>query len=154
MANKQKTKESNTAPQIEAAESDAQTGPVLTSEPAGGPDETFAPTPSDDTPTDGTETVAPTLSLVDIKNSVAIMDFAAEQGAFKGWNVIQQVLNTRNKLYAFVNSVTPPEAKDGATADESTSSDNADGGTSPVVASADAVDTAAAVDVAVGEKSV
>jgi hypothetical protein len=42
------------------------------------------------------------LSLNDIQNAVKVIDFAAEQGAFKGWKTIEQVLNVRQRLNAFL----------------------------------------------------
>jgi hypothetical protein len=55
-----------------------------------------------------TETVepvneAPNLVIQDIENALKIIDFAAEQGAFKGWTTIQQVFAVRGRLAAFVN---------------------------------------------------
>jgi hypothetical protein len=47
-------------------------------------------------------TEAPSLGIQDIQNALKIIDFAAEQGAFKGWNTIQQVLTVRGKIAAFV----------------------------------------------------
>jgi hypothetical protein len=49
----------------------------------------------------------PTLGIDDIKNAVKIIDFASEQGAFKGWKVIEQVLLVRNRLNDFAKSVAP-----------------------------------------------
>jgi hypothetical protein len=45
---------------------------------------------------------APSLGIQDIQNALKIIDFAAEQGAFKGWNTIEQVLAVRSKIAAFV----------------------------------------------------
>jgi hypothetical protein len=42
------------------------------------------------------------LSLNDIQNAVKVIDFAAEQGAFKGWKTIEQVLNVRQRLNSFL----------------------------------------------------
>jgi hypothetical protein len=49
----------------------------------------------------------PMINIVDIQNAVKVIDYAAEQGAFKGWNIIEQVQNLRNKLSEFVVAVTP-----------------------------------------------
>lgn len=38
----------------------------------------------------------------ELKNAVQIIDHAAEQGAFKGWNVINQVLGCRSRLVAYI----------------------------------------------------
>lgn len=59
---------------------------------------------------------APSLGIQDIQNALKIIDFAAEQGAFKGWSTIQQVLNVRGKIAAFVayaeaNADQPAEAE-------------------------------------------
>jgi hypothetical protein len=43
-----------------------------------------------------------TLSLNDIQNAVKVIDFAADQGAFKGWKTIEQVLNVRQRLNSFL----------------------------------------------------
>jgi hypothetical protein len=55
-----------------------------------------------DTAAEVQQTEAPTLGLQDIENTLKIIDFAAEQGAFKGWNTIQQVLAVRGKIAAFL----------------------------------------------------
>jgi hypothetical protein len=44
------------------------------------------------------------LSLTDIQNAVKVIDFAAEQGAFKGWQTIEQVLTVRNRLNTFLSA--------------------------------------------------
>lgn len=66
---------------------------------------------------------APKISVDDIKNAVRIIDFAAEQGAFKGWKVVEQVLLVRNRLNEFVSAVAPDEAPatDESTAQTTTS---------------------------------
>lgn len=46
--------------------------------------------------------VSVNLTLTDIQNAVKVIDFAADQGAFKGWPTIEQVLIVRNRLTAFV----------------------------------------------------
>ena len=48
------------------------------------------------------QTDAPSLGLVDIQNALKVIDFAADQGAFKGWSTIEQVQLVRNNLAAFV----------------------------------------------------
>jgi len=53
--------------------------------------------------TTATETTEePSLGLQDIQNALKIIDFACEQGAFKGWNTIEQVRTVRGKIAAFV----------------------------------------------------
>ncbi len=52
---------------------------------------------------------APAIGLVDLQNAIKIIDYAAEQGAFKGWAVIEQVIAVRNKINQFVVAATPPE---------------------------------------------
>ena len=49
-----------------------------------------------------TESEAPSLGLQDIQNALKIIDFAADQGAFKGWTTVQQVMSVRNKIADFV----------------------------------------------------
>lgn len=44
------------------------------------------------------------LSISDIQNAVAVIDYACEQGAFKGWATIEQVLTVRARLKAFVDA--------------------------------------------------
>lgn len=45
---------------------------------------------------------APSLGIQDIQNVLKIIDFAADQGVFKGWQTIQQVFSVREKVAAFV----------------------------------------------------
>lgn len=45
---------------------------------------------------------APSLGMIDIQNALKIIDYACEQGAFKGWNTITQVQSVRNKLATFL----------------------------------------------------
>lgn len=59
------------------------------------------------------------LSLADIQNAVKVIDYAAEQGAFKGWSVMEQVLVVRNRLNAFLGAAAAtvaPEEGDTETA--------------------------------------
>ena len=64
------------------------------------------------------EVVAPVIQIADLQNAVQIIDYACEQGAFKGWKVIEQVIAVREKLAAFVAAATPPApAADAAPAD-------------------------------------
>lgn len=58
---------------------------------------------------------APVIQINDLQNAVQIIDYACEQGAFKGWKVIEQVIAVREKLAAFVAAATPPAV---AAADE------------------------------------
>lgn len=51
------------------------------------------------------------LSLSDIQNAVKVIDFAADQGAFRGWGVIEQVLIVRNRLNTFLKAASPEDAK-------------------------------------------
>lgn len=60
------------------------------------------------------ESEAPSLGLQDIQNALKIIDFAADQGAFKGWTTVQQVMSVRNKIadfvaYAEANAETPAD---------------------------------------------
>lgn len=56
-----------------------------------------------------TEQNQPNLNIDDIRNAIRVIDFSAEQGAFKGWQIIEQVLQVRNRLNDFVKAVMPPE---------------------------------------------
>ena len=49
----------------------------------------------------------PQLTLADVKNAVNIIDYAAQQGSFKGWDVIAQVMQVRQRLAAFVEAASP-----------------------------------------------
>lgn len=51
----------------------------------------------------------PSIGLADLQNAVKVIDYAAEQGAFKGWAVIEQVFAVRQKLNAFVVASSPKE---------------------------------------------
>ena len=42
------------------------------------------------------------LNIDDISDAVKIIDYASEQGAFKGWDTIRQILIVRDKLNNFV----------------------------------------------------
>lgn len=42
------------------------------------------------------------LNIADLRNLLSVVDYAAAQGAFKGWETINQVLQVREKLAAFV----------------------------------------------------
>lgn len=53
---------------------------------------------------------SPTINIVDLQNAVKVIDFAAEQGAFKGWQIIKQVMAVRDKLDEFVLAANPPAA--------------------------------------------
>lgn len=57
-----------------------------------------------------TEQVAePTIGLADLQNAIKIIDYACDQGAFKGWQVIEQVASVRGKLARFVEHASPKE---------------------------------------------
>jgi hypothetical protein len=58
------------------------------------------------------------LELSDISNAVQIIDFAADQGAFKGWKTIEQVLGVRQRLNAFLTQAAAAQAADAADAAE------------------------------------
>ena len=57
-----------------------------------------------------TESAAPVIQIADLQNAVQIIDYACEQGAFKGWKVIEQVIAVREKLATFVAATVPPAA--------------------------------------------
>lgn len=50
------------------------------------------------------------LNLNDLKNAVNVMDYAASQGAFKGWETIKQVMEIRDKFAMFLQSAEAAEA--------------------------------------------
>lgn len=56
------------------------------------------------------EASAPVIQITDLQNAVQIIDYACEQGAFKGWKVIEQVIAVREKLAAFLAAATPAPA--------------------------------------------
>ena len=62
------------------------------------------------------------LTLVDLKNLLAIVDYAATQGAFKGWETIKQVVAVRDKLASFIVAAEPkqPETELQMFSDETT----------------------------------
>lgn len=55
------------------------------------------------------EVQGPVINITDLENVVKIIDHAADQGAFKGWAVVEQVLAVRNKIQAFVAAAQPQE---------------------------------------------
>lgn len=52
------------------------------------------------------------LNLNDLKNLLIILDYASDQGAFKGWNNIRKVLALRDKLDDFIKANSPDSADD------------------------------------------
>ena len=44
------------------------------------------------------------LNVTDIADAVKIIDYAAEQGAYRGWDNIRQILVVRDRLDAFVTA--------------------------------------------------
>jgi hypothetical protein len=60
-------------------------------------------------------TTTPTLENFtpdDLRAAVILIDFACEQGAFKGWENINKAFTVRNRILAFVEqwaAVTPTE---------------------------------------------
>lgn len=65
------------------------------------------------------EAEGPNLSITDIQNALRVIDFAADQGAFKGWSTIEQVYAVRQKLNAFVTFAQANSAPaEGETAEE------------------------------------
>jgi hypothetical protein len=55
---------------------------------------------------------APILELQDFKNILSIIDYIANQGVLKGWDVIQQVFNNRNRYDVFIKYVDSPNEKE------------------------------------------
>jgi len=60
--------------------------------------------------------------IMELKNAVQIIDYAADQGAFKGWGSINQVLGCRGRLVAFIELMQGALQPDGAT-NETTSNE-------------------------------
>lgn len=54
---------------------------------------------------ENTETTPVLLSVGDIENLVKAIDYAAAQGAYKGWDVISEVQGYRNRAVAFILSL-------------------------------------------------
>jgi len=59
------------------------------------------------------------LNITDISEAVKLIDFAADQGIFKGWRAIRHALSLRERLDGFVNAANtqvniPPVALDEA----------------------------------------
>lgn len=50
------------------------------------------------------------LNITDIADAVKIIDYAAEQGAFKGWNNIRQIIMVRDRLDLFVSAANAANA--------------------------------------------
>lgn len=50
------------------------------------------------------------LNITDIADAVKIIDYAAEQGAFKGWGNIRQILIVRDRLEMFTTAATATNA--------------------------------------------
>lgn len=48
--------------------------------------------------------LAPSIDLADLQNVVKVIDYACEQGAYRGWAVIEQVMAVRAKLTVFLNA--------------------------------------------------
>ena len=53
----------------------------------------------------------PQISLSDLQNAIKVIDYACEQGAFKGWEVIEQVREVRGRILTFVEAATPPQVE-------------------------------------------
>ena len=59
------------------------------------------------------------LTLNDLKNLLAVVDYAAGQGAFKGWDTIKQVVMVRDRLAQFIVAATPAGEDQVAVAEQS-----------------------------------
>ena len=57
------------------------------------------------------------LNLNDLRNMVNIIDYAAQQGSFKGWETIRQVMEVREKVALFLQAAEQAEAEKAAAAD-------------------------------------
>ena len=44
------------------------------------------------------------VTLSDVADAVKIIDYAADQGAFRGWTNIRQILAVRDRLEAFIST--------------------------------------------------
>lgn len=69
------------------------------------------------TAVEGAETAEIVLSLNDIQNAVKVIDFAADQGAFKGWKTIEQVLVVRQRLNSFLEAAAANGAEEAPAAE-------------------------------------
>ena len=65
------------------------------------------PEVAETTETAAQATEGPQLTLADVKNAVNVIDHAAAQGAFKGWETIAQVMQVRTRLANFVEAASP-----------------------------------------------
>lgn len=83
---------------------------------------------SDVNQTPDTNETPATISILDLANVVKIIDYAADQGAFKGWTVIEQVAGVRQKINTFVEAA--QAAQEAETA-------NAEGGDAPAAPAAE-----------------
>lgn len=52
-------------------------------------------------------TQGPVIGIADLQNAVKIIDYACSNGAFRGWEVIEQVIAVREKIAAFLASAVP-----------------------------------------------
>lgn len=52
----------------------------------------------------------PVLTASDIADAVKIIDYAADGGAYRGWENIRQILLVRDRLNAFATAVMEAEA--------------------------------------------
>ena len=57
------------------------------------------------------ENQIPSININDLQNVIKIIDYACEQGAFKGWQIIEQVAGVRARIAAFVAHSAPDEQK-------------------------------------------
>jgi hypothetical protein len=63
---------------------------------------------------DPTATTPVNLDVNDIANAVKIIDFACDQGAFKGWDTLLGVKGVRDRLSTFLASIPQPMPADPA----------------------------------------
>jgi len=57
------------------------------------------------------------LNVADIENAVKAIDYACDQGAYKGWNTIEEVRAIRNRLVLFLRQLPVPVEKQVAEAE-------------------------------------
>lgn len=63
------------------------------------------------------QTEAPQITLVDLQNTLRIIDVAAERGAFRG-SELTSVGSVRDKLASFLEATMPKEEEEAASEDQ------------------------------------
>lgn len=65
-----------------------------------------------------------TLNVTDIADLLKIVDYAAEQGAYRGWANIRQILAVRDRVEKFVASTTALNKPDAALSEAASAADS------------------------------